>query len=138
MPIRVRTSTELGLVDIVFEGEVTEEEFDRHVTPLVELPEFRLIPLTLVDMTTAIQSDGTSEIVRRHARRAAANIDREIGSGSKLALVATRDLFFGFSRMYEILRDESPVEVGVFRSLPEAIQWLGLPDDYAAQLADVD
>ncbi|MBW1883985.1 MAG: hypothetical protein JRG89_16360 [Deltaproteobacteria bacterium] len=138
MPIRVRTSTELGLVHIVFEGEVTEEEFDRHVTPLVELPEFRLMPLTLVDMTTAVQSDGTSEIVRRHANRAAANIDSEIGSGSKLALVATRDLFFGFSRMYEILRDESPVEVGVFRSLPEAVQWLDLPDDYAAQLADVD
>ena len=138
MPIRVRTSAELGLVDIVFEGEVTEEEFGRHVTPLVELPDFRLMPLTLVDMTTAVQSDGTSEIVRRHARRAAANIDSEIGSGSKLALVATRDLFFGFSRMYEILRDESPVEVGVFRSVPEAVQWLGLPENYTALLTEID
>lgn len=138
MPIRVRVSNELGLVVVLFEGEVTIEEFDQHVAPLVELPAYRLMPLTLVDATAAVQSDGTSEIIRRHARRAAANIDSEIGSESKLAMVATSDLFFGFSRMYEMLRDESPVEIKVFRTLPEAVQWLGLPENYAALLADID
>jgi hypothetical protein len=138
MAIRVRVSRELGLVVVIFEGDVTEDEFSRHVSPLVESPEMRLMPLTLADFTAAIQSDAASEIVRRHAQRAAANIDAEIGSGSKLALVADRDLFFGFSRMYELLRDESPIEVSVFRTLPEAEQWLGLPDDYADRLVDLD
>jgi len=54
-----------------------------------------------------------------------------------MALVATRDEFFGLSRMYATLREDSPVEVKVMRSLREAEQWLGLPDDYEAKLTDV-
>lgn len=137
MPIRVRVSKELGLLVAVFEGNVTLEEFERHSAPLIELPEYIRIPLTLVDMSAAVESDAASEMVRRHANKAA-NIDREIVAGAKMALVATRDLFFGFSRMYEILRDDSPLEIQVFRSLPEAEKWLGLPDGYAAQLAEID
>jgi len=137
MPIHVRASSELGLAVLVFEGVVTVEEWDRHVAPLVETPEYSLMPLTLVDMTAALRGDGPSDIVRRHSRRAAANIDAKIGSGSKMALVATRDEFFGLSRMYATLREDSPVEVKVMRSLREAEQWLGLPDDYEAKLTDV-
>jgi len=64
MPIHVRASSELGLAVLVFEGVVTVEEWDRHVAPLVETPEYSLMPLTLVDMTAALRGDGPSDIVR--------------------------------------------------------------------------
>lgn len=137
LPIRVRASHEIGIVVLVFEGVVTEAEFLEIVAPLFDKPEYNLVPLTLVDMTTATEIGGPAETVRAHAQRASFNIDDKIGGEPKLALAAENDAFFGLGRMYEMLRDGSPVAVSVFRSLPEAERWLDLPDDYESQLTDV-
>ena len=137
MPIRVLVSTELGLAVLIFEGIVTTEEFERDVGPLVEAPEYALMPLTLVDTTAALRVDGSSETVRSHARRAEYHIDSEIEPGAKLALVATSSEFFGLGRMYQLSRGDSPVEIGVFRSLSEAEQWLELTDRYEDHLSVV-
>ncbi len=47
--------------------------------------------------------------------------------GMKVAIAATKDVMFGVSLMYETLRIESPIEFQVFRCMPEAREWLGLP-----------
>ena len=65
------------------------------------------------------------------------NIDADIEMGAKVALVASRDEFYGLGRMYEMLRDGSPIEIGVFRSLPEAEEWLGLAADFDDHLVDI-
>jgi len=47
---------------------------------------------------------------------------------TKLAIVAADDLLFGLGRMYQAYREmkpESKKEVAVFRSMPEALAWLG-------------
>ena len=47
---------------------------------------------------------------------------------TKLAIVAADDLLFGLGRMYQSYREmkpESKKEVAVFRSMPDAIAWLG-------------
>ena len=47
---------------------------------------------------------------------------------TKLAIVAADDLLFGLGRMYQAYREmkpESKKEVAVFRSMPDAIAWLG-------------
>jgi hypothetical protein len=137
MAIRVRVDTKLGLVVVVCTGVVTVDEFNRHVAPLVAAPEYKLMPLTLVDTTDALRGDGPSTLLVEHARRAAENIDDELEGGARVAIVATLDEFFGLARMYEMLRDGSPVECQVFRSLPEAEQWLGLSKDYESGLSDV-
>jgi hypothetical protein len=49
--------------------------------------------------------------------------------GSKFAIVAADDLAFGLGRMYQTHREltgTSSKEVAVFRSLPEALAWLGI------------
>ena len=138
MPMRVRVDTELGLVVVVCAGVVTAEQFARHVAPLVEAPEHSLMPLTLVDTTAALRGDGPSTILVEHARRAAENIDDALEGGARVAIVATQDEFFGLARMYEMLREQSPVECQVFRSLAEAEQWLGLSEDYESGLSDLD
>jgi hypothetical protein len=42
------------------------------------------------------------------------------------AIVAPSDLAFGMSRMYQILSDGDLHSVGVFRSLSDAEEWLGV------------
>lgn len=44
--------------------------------------------------------------------------------GAKLALVANSDLKFGLSRMYEMLSDDLPQSMHVFRTIDEARNWL--------------
>ena len=45
-------------------------------------------------------------------------------SPSKVALVATKDLSFGISRVYETLRKQEGLEIEVFRSEQKAVSWL--------------
>jgi hypothetical protein len=137
MPIRVRLNAEIGLLVVVFEGVVTAEEFEIQVAPLIDIPAYSQVPLTLVDMTAALRGDGPAEIVRRSARRAEKSVDSDIEAGAKMALVATNDEFYGLGRMYEMLRDGSPLEIAVFRSLSEAEEWLGLPANFENGLVDV-
>jgi hypothetical protein len=51
-------------------------------------------------------------------------------AGMRTAIVATTDLLYGFSRMYQSLAEvkDSPLTVEVFRTEREAREWLGLED----------
>lgn len=138
MPIRIRASDELSLIVAIFEGVVTGEEFEATVAPLIAQPKYATMRLTLADMTGAVRGDASAEIVRRQARHSSFHVDNNIEGTARLAIAAPSDEFFGLGRMYEMLRGGSPVDVAVFRTLPEAESWLELPDDYEARLTDVD
>lgn len=43
---------------------------------------------------------------------------------SKVAIVASKDLVFGLSRIYEVYREEGLVKHRVFRTEKEAVAWL--------------
>jgi len=43
---------------------------------------------------------------------------------AKLAIVASDDLHFGLSRMYESMSDDMPQDIHVFRTVADAEQWL--------------
>jgi len=49
---------------------------------------------------------------------------KQRGARYRLALLATQDLFFGLSKMFEAYGDEIPIEIHVFRSMEEALDWL--------------
>ena len=58
-----------------------------------------------------------------------AKMDGDTGP-TKLAIVAADNLTFGLGRMYQAYREMKPgstKEVGVFRSMPDALAWLGRP-----------
>jgi len=137
MPIRVRASRELGLIVVEFAGVVTTAEVAQHMLPLIDAPEYALMPLTLLDMTAALRLDFSGETVRSYARRVSGNVDEKIEAGARMALVATRDEFFGVGRMYQMLRGRSPVELQVFRDRREAEQWLEMEPGYETRLAPV-
>jgi hypothetical protein len=56
---------------------------------------------------------------------------REKLAGMRTAIVATTDLLYGFSRMYQSLTEvkDSPSTVEVFRTEKEARKWLGLDSE---------
>jgi tetrahydromethanopterin S-methyltransferase subunit E len=45
---------------------------------------------------------------------------------SRVAMVATTDVHYGLSRMYQAFRSDSPLDLRVFRDMREARTWLGL------------
>jgi len=51
------------------------------------------------------------------------------GKGSRRALLVSNDVAFGLTRMYQILMEQSPDEVAIFRDFDVALKWLGLAKD---------
>ena len=42
--------------------------------------------------------------------------------------MVTNDEVFGMARMYQLLTDDSPDELQIFRKMDDALQWLGIAD----------
>ena len=82
----------------------------------------------LVDMSAAeLVTSPSTEQVRKLARMSAAMDSQR--RASKFAIIAPRTALFGLGRMYQTHReldDRSTKQVGVFRSMEDAIEWLGL------------
>lgn len=138
MAVHIRASKDLDLSVVILSGVVAQEEFDSTVVPRMDQPDFIVMSRTLIDATEAETSDASGDAVRGYARQAAKNVDSTVHHSSKVAIAAPNDEFYGFGRMYQMLREGSPVEVRVFRSRNEAEQWLDLPGGYDAKLTDVD
>jgi hypothetical protein len=73
----------------------------------------RLIDLTAVDVF-----DVSAEMMRTLAAESVTARD------TRRAIVAKRTLLLGLSRMFQILNDERPGEVGIFDDLESAEKWL--------------
>ena len=63
------------------------------------------------------------EIANRQLR------DRPDLPEARAAIVVSRDLAFGMGRMVEAYLEGAPVDVHVFRDIPEALDWLSGEDD---------
>ncbi len=68
----------------------------------------------------------------RVVRLAALSAAMDAGRPSRFAIVASQDLAFGLGRMYQTyrsLQESSTKEVGVFRTLGDAMAFLGIEGD---------
>jgi hypothetical protein len=82
-----------------------------------------LIDMSLVTHIDLPSSERVAELAQLSAAMDAP--DKE----SKLAIVAPKDLAFGLGRMYQVHRGMESAnvkQVGVYRSLPEALRFLGV------------
>jgi hypothetical protein len=126
VPVRTRIDRERGLIEIVFDGVVTAAEIEELLSAQVDAPEGgALLPLGLFDTTAMSRADFPTDLLWRMTKRLSESVDPRLSAG-KVAVVATRPEAFGLSRIYQSLRDQSPVEVRVFRERAEAERWLGL------------
>jgi hypothetical protein len=72
---------------------------------------------------TSIDFDYSTEQLENFASRA----KNKTTKPRRVAIVATKDLAYGLSRMYSVFREEGNIQVEVFRSEQEALLWLNSP-----------
>ena len=103
---------------------VTDDEFRQCIADVraiaAESPELN----ELVDMSAVTGVAVNSETVR-----AAAGSPPAFAPQSRQAAIATSDIGFGMSRMYEMLIETKRPNTRVFRSRDEALRWLSLPQE---------
>jgi hypothetical protein len=130
MPINHQIDHDQRLVIASPHGVLTDAEvFDYQMT-VWSRPEVKGYN-ELVDMTAVAKIEYVSSARVNDLANLSASMDAE-DAPSKLAIVATNDIHFGLGRMYEARREmaaRSNKVVRVFRSRPEALQWLGVPTE---------
>lgn len=128
MPIEHRVDAEANLLVVVASGPVADEDLLKYARRIAEDVSISAGHDELIDLR-GVEAGGevTSPTLRRVASMFSA-IDRT-PERSRVALVANSDVAYGLSRMYQAFRSESPLDLRVFREMPEAREWLGLPPE---------
>jgi hypothetical protein len=130
LPIQYHIDTERSLVAARANGVLTDADifgYQREVWSRPEVAGFD----ELVDMTAVEQIDLPSQDRVRDLALISAAMDNP-SRPARFAIVAPGRLAYGLGRMYQAYREmdeHSHKTVGVFRTLPEAWAYLGLPGD---------
>ena len=120
MPATARVDPDTGIAHCLATGELTRDEILAAVDQVYRDPNYRAPWRTIWDIAGATPVLNLEEL---RAVVAYVKAHRPEGKG-KTAIVATEDLAFGLSRMYEVLAGEQPVETRAFRDSEEALQWI--------------
>jgi hypothetical protein len=126
MPIRMIIDKTIGLIRTTATGRVTGDELVAYYHRLRSHPDFRSNLNEIFDLSEVDGADVAAADVRRLS-----GVTEEFtrrGATVKVAIIAPRDLEFGFARMYEMLQDQSMNDVRVFRDRAEAEGWIFGPD----------
>ena len=119
MPITHRVNEATQSLETRATGCVTAEELERHLQ--IEERDGFIALDELFDARDAT-TDLTSDQVRTFVRRTEELAQR--GRLGAVAFVTENKVTFGMARMYQLLCDDRPVRVGVFRDAPSARLWL--------------
>jgi hypothetical protein len=124
MPTSFRIDKDAGVVYRTITGEMTTEQLIEIYTSMLDHPDFRPGMSALTDMR------GTRASAYRHDVLRIAEFVREhhekIGH-LRIAVVVSSSASYGMMRELEAELEESPIEIGLFRDLPAADEWLGIP-----------
>lgn len=129
MPIEYRIDHDHRLVIAKGEGTLRDRDvfdYQRDVWSRADVAGYD----ELVDMSGVKHIKIPSSARVKDLADLAADMDPPQGS-SKFAIVAPTDLAFGLGRMFEIYRGLNPrsnKQVAVFRTMKEALSWLGAPE----------
>jgi hypothetical protein len=106
-----------------------DRELLAHVRILTADPRFARDFRQLADLRDVTDVQITASTIREMVKL------NPFGAGARRAVVVTNDVVFGMARMYQILTDESPDELQIFRKVDDALQWLWIADAKAELLS---
>jgi hypothetical protein len=136
MPIEFSIDHEKRLVRAKGSGTLTDEDvfsYQREVWSRAEVAGYNeLMNMSDVKQIALPSMDRVRDLAKLSASMDIAK------SESKFAVVLAADLAFGLGRMYEMYRDlqaQSTKQVGVFRTLGEALEFLGLQGGLSTEKA---
>jgi hypothetical protein len=121
MPITYRVDAGEALVLTTATGTLTDQDILAHKKALLEDPSVVPGMAELSDVRAMTDLSVTPDGVRMFTSFDRANAP----ATDRLAIVASQDFTFGTARMYQMGGAED--NVGVFRTVEEARDWLGLP-----------
>jgi hypothetical protein len=125
MPFDFSIHAAQGVVYSSARGIFSRTDALEHVKRLKQEPDFHPGLNQLFDFRTATTIDLSGEEIEQLAVRDV------FSKQSKRAFVVSSNLQFGMARMFALYRDtRGETGVQVFRELPEALAWLGLPTDF--------
>ena len=120
MPASYRIDLERRIILSTASGTLTDEDLRSHQRDVLADPHFESTLNQLWDLREVVQIETSNATLGELARA------RSYAAETKRALVAPRDVQFGMARMFQILHDQAPEDLRVFRNLEEARDWLGL------------
>ena len=119
MPVSSKIDKERRLVICEAFGDLVSEDGPALQRLIADDPDFDPSFSQLLDMTRVTSVDVNAEAVRRLAQTSV------FSPAARRAFVVNSEVLFGFSRMFEILRDaKGATAVKIFRSRDEAMRWL--------------
>ncbi len=121
MTLTHRIDAESGIVYVDVVGSFTMKEIKALIDGVVKDPDFRRGYHILSDHRR-IGDPATAGQVRGTVEHIAALIDA-LGE-SKWAIVASKEASYGMMRMMEMLAEDLPIQISVFRDLEDARDWL--------------
>ena len=121
MTLTHRIDAESGIVYVDVVGSFTMKEIKALIDTVVNDPDFRRGYHILSDHRR-IGDPATPGQVRGTLEHVAALIDA-LGE-SKWAIVASKEASYGMMRMMEMLAEDLPIQISVFRDPEEARDWL--------------
>jgi hypothetical protein len=119
MPVTYEIDVRRHIVRALAAGVVTYAELAEH---LAEEENDDALGLAEVIDARGATTDLTPDQVRSLVMLTDALVRK--GKFGALAIVTDNDVAFGMARMYQILVDALPVQIGVFRELGDALAWL--------------
>lgn len=120
MPITALVDPDTGIAHYSATGDVTRDDVLSIIKKVYSDPAFRSPWLSMWDLTGARPLFTADEL-----REVAAYVrDHRPVDAGRIAIVATEDLAYGMSRMYEVFASDLQVETSVFRDSGLAQRWL--------------
>lgn len=120
MPTAYVLDPELRLVRSRAWGVLTADESTDHYQHIATDPGFEPVYRQVCDLRDVERIEISSDAIRELARTAV------FAPGAKRAFVASEDAQFGLSRMLQAFCELEGTQVGVFRTMVEAEEWLRL------------
>jgi hypothetical protein len=121
MPTSYDLDVKLGLVRSRAWSVLTEVESRDHYAKLKADPAFHDSFRQLCDLRSMERIETSSDALRELARM------HVFAAGVRRAFVAPTDAHFGLARMLQVFCEQEGTEIGVFRTMAQAEDWLELP-----------
>jgi hypothetical protein len=135
MPYSYRIDTDRSVVLFRATGVFSSSELLGCLKEVVADPKFRRNFDHLVDLREVSEFQaGASEM--RDRTDADRQMQQQIGE-CRIALVSSRALVYGMTRMYEIMMDDAGPVVRTFSSIRDATKWLGIRETSTARENEV-
>jgi hypothetical protein len=107
-------------------GKITFEEIKSSYKTILSHPDFQENISVIWDLRDADASEFDRQDVVRLARYFETQLKNR--SKFKVAVIVSRDLEYGLSRMYQVAAADLPAKIGIFINLEDAKKWVTWSD----------